>query len=32
MAYQKSEYENYLLVADQTKMLGGTYPKYLKTK
>jgi hypothetical protein len=32
MAYQKSDYENYLLVADKTKMLGGTYPKYLKTK
>ena len=32
MAYQRSDYENYLLVADKTKMLGGTYPKYLKTK
>ena len=32
MAYQKSDYENYLLVADKTKMLGGRYPKYLKTK
>jgi hypothetical protein len=32
MAYQKSEYENYLLVSQHTKMLGGTYPKYLKTK
>ena len=32
MAYQKSDFENYLLVADKTKMLGGTYPKYLKTK
>ena len=32
MAYQKSDYENYLLVSDKTKMLGGTYPKYLKTK
>jgi len=28
----RSEYENYLLVADKTKMLGGTYPKFLKTK
>ena len=32
MTYQKSDYENYLLVADKTKMLGGTYQKYLKTK
>ena len=32
MTYQRSDYENYLLVADKTKMLGGTYPKYLKTK
>ena len=32
MAYQKSDYENYLLVSQHTKMLGGTYPKYLKTK
>ena len=32
MAYQKSEYENYLLVSMNTKMLGGTYPKYLKCK
>jgi len=32
MSYQRSDYENYLLVADKTKMLGGTYPKYLKTK
>ena len=32
MAYQKSEYENYVLVSQHTKMLGGTYPKYLKTK
>ena len=32
MAHQRSDYENYLLVADKTKMLGGTYPKYLKTK
>ena len=31
-AYQKSDYENYLLVSQHTKMLGGTYPKYLKTK
>jgi|TARA_R100001460_G_scaffold56003_1_gene95415 hypothetical protein len=30
--HQKSEYENYLLVSQDTKMLGGTYPKYLKTK
>jgi hypothetical protein len=32
MAHHKSDYENYLLVADKTKMLGGTYQKYLKTK
>ena len=32
MAYQKSDYENYVLVSQHTKMLGGTYPKYLKTK
>ena len=32
MAYQKSEYENYLLVADKTKMLRGTYPGFIKTK
>jgi hypothetical protein len=31
-AYQNSDYENYLLVSCETKMLGGTYPKYLKTK
>jgi hypothetical protein len=31
-AYQKSDYENYLLVSGDTKMLGGTYPKYIKTK
>ena len=32
MAHQRSEYENYLLVSQYTKMLGGTYPKYLKCK
>ena len=32
MAYQKSDYENYILVSQHTKMLGGTYAKYLKTK
>ena len=32
MAYQKSDYENYIIVSQHTKMLGGTYPKYLKTK
>ncbi len=32
MAYQKSDYENNILVSQHTKMLGGTYPKYLKTK
>ena len=32
MAHQRSEYENYLLVSQHTKMLGGTYPKYLKCK
>ena len=32
MAHQRSEYENYILVSQHTKMLGGTYPKYLKTK
>ena len=32
MAHHKTEYENYILVSQHTKMLGGTYPKYLKTK
>ena len=32
MAYQKSDYENYLLVSDKTKTLRGTYPHYIKTK
>ena len=32
MAHQRSEYENYILVSQHTKMLGGTYPKYLKCK
>jgi hypothetical protein len=32
MPSYKSDYENYLLVSQHTKMLGGTYPKYLKTK
>jgi len=32
MAYQKSEYENYLLVSDKTKMLRGTYQGFIKTK
>ena len=32
MSYQKSDYENYIMVSQHTKMLGGTYPKYLKTK
>ena len=32
MTHQRSEYENYLLVSMHTKMLGGTYPKYLKCK
>ena len=32
MAHQRSEYENYLLVSQYTKMLGGTQPKYLKCK
>ena len=32
MAYQKSDYENYILVSQHTKVLGGTYAKYLKTK
>ena len=32
MTSYRSDYEKYLLVADKTKMLGGTYPKYLKTK
>ena len=32
MAYQKSDYENYIMVSQHTKMLGGTYPKYFKTK
>ena len=32
MPSYKSDYENYILVSQHTKMLGGTYPKYLKTK
>jgi hypothetical protein len=32
MAYQNSEYENYLLVSMDTKMLRGTYPHFLKCK
>ena len=32
MAYQNSEYENYLLVSLNTKMLRGTYPHFLKCK
>ena len=32
MAHQKSEYENYLLVSDQTKMLRGTYPHFIKCR
>jgi len=32
MSYQKSEYENYLLVSDKTKMLRGTYQGFIKTK
>ena len=31
MAHHKSEYENYILVAEHTKMLRGTYPAFLKT-
>ena len=32
MAYQNSEYENYLLVSMDTKILRGTYPHFLKCK
>ena len=32
MAYQKSDYENYLLVSMDTKILRGTYPHFLKCK
>jgi len=32
MTSYRSDYEKYLLVSQHTKMLGGTYPKYLKTK
>ena len=32
MPSYKSDYENYILVSQHTKLLGGTYPKYLKTK
>ena len=28
--HRNSDYENYLLVSDQTKMLRGTYPHYIK--
>ena len=31
-AYQKSDYENYLLVSGETKMLRGTYPHFVKCK
>ena len=30
--HQPSEYEKYLLVSDQTKMLRGTYPHFIKCK
>ena len=32
MAYQPSEYENYLLVSTHTKMLRGTYPHFVKCR
>ena len=32
MAHQNSEYENYLLVSMDTKMLRGTYPHFIKCK
>ena len=32
MAPHKSEYENYIMVCQGTKMLRGTYPAFLKTK
>ena len=32
MAHYKSEYENYIMVCQSTKMLRGTYPAFLKTK
>ena len=32
MAHQNSEYENYILVSVQTKMLRGSYPHFLKCK
>ena len=32
MAHYKSEYENYIMVCQGTKMLRGTYPAFLKTK
>ena len=31
-AYQKSEYENYLLVSGDTKMLRGTYVHFVKCR
>jgi len=32
MAYQPSDYEKYLLVSGETKMLRGTYPHFIKCK
>jgi hypothetical protein len=32
MAYQPSEYENYILVSMDTKMLRGTYPHFIKCR
>ena len=32
MRHHKSEYENYILLSHQTKLLGGSYSRFLKFK
>ena len=32
MRHHKSEYENYILLSNQTKLLGGSYSRFLKFK
>ena len=32
MGHTRTDYENYLVVADKTKTLRGTYPSFLKCK
>ena len=30
--HQRSEYENYILISDKTKVIRGTYPHFIKFK